>query len=159
LSPVNHKIIGRDALPRLCLPLVIGSYKAQHFHAVFSLAGDEQLRVQVARGVPSFCRSYRGLEHKSAAGPECLEVPIESDDPQRQDVEKASLLPAHARPLETTMNDRLARPLHRAGTDSEPTVPWLLVSDTSPVPLHIADQLGQRVADGLLPRPHPLERT
>jgi hypothetical protein len=84
---------------------------------------------------------------------------MESCKPQRQDVENARRLPAHARPLETTVNDRLARPLHGTGSYGKPTVPGLLIPDTGPVPLHIADQLGQGGADGLFPGPHPLECT
>jgi hypothetical protein len=109
--------------------------------------------------VPSFCRSYHGLDRESSAGPEGLEVAVEPGDPQRQDVKKAWLLPAHAGSLEATLNDMLARPLYRTGSHGEPTVPGFLVPDPGPVVLYIADQLGQRVADGLFPGPHPLEGT
>src|SRR5215831_13518694 len=112
-----------------------------------------------ATGVPSFCRSYRGLDYESPARPECLEGPIESGDPQRQDVEKAWQLPAHPRTLEATLNDMLARALHRPGPHSQPTLPGLLVPEAGPVALDVADQLGERVADGLFPGPHALERT
>ena len=81
---------------------------------------------------------------------------MESCEPQGQDVEKTWRLPAHARPLETTLNDMLAGPLHGTGPHGESTLPGLLVSDPSPVPLHGADQLGQGVADGLFPGPHIL---
>jgi hypothetical protein len=79
--------------------------------------------------------------------------------PQRQDIEKAWQLPAHVRQLETLLRDLLARPFHGTGPDGETAVPGLLVPDTSPVALHIADQLGQRLANGLFPGPHPLEGT
>jgi hypothetical protein len=79
--------------------------------------------------------------------------------PQHQDIEKAWQLPAHVRQLETMLKDLLARPFHGTGPDGETAVPGLLVPDTSPVALHIADQLGQRLADGLFPGPHPLEGT
>src|SRR2546427_1797775 len=111
-----------------------------------------------AWGVPSFCRSSRSLACESTAGPEGLEIPIESGKPQCQDVEKAWWLPAHACSLEPTLDDMLARPLHRAGADGEPGIPGLLVPDPGSVPLHIANQLDQRVADGLLPWPQALER-
>ena len=72
---------------------------------------------------------------------------------------KPGWLPAHACSLEPTLDDMLACPLHRAGADGEPDIPGLLVSDSGSVPLHIANQLDQRVADGLLPWPQALERT
>jgi hypothetical protein len=107
--------------------------------------------------VPPFCRSYQVLDHESAAGPECLEGRVESGDPQGQDIEKTRLLPAHARPLETTVNDMLARPFNRTGTHGQPTVPRLLVPDASPVALDVADQPGQGIAEDLVPHPHALE--
>ena len=110
-------------------------------------------------GVPSFCRSYRDRDHESPAGPEGLEGPTESGHPQGQDVEKTRRLPAHARAFESTLNDMLARALHRSGPHGQPTLPGLLVLDPGPVPRDIADQLGQRLADGLFPRPHALQRT
>jgi len=51
-----------------------------------------------------------------------------------------------------------ARALPRARSYGEPIIPRLLIPDPGPVALDIADQLGQRVVNGLLPRPHRLER-
>ena len=116
-------------------------------------------RCDFGMGVPSFCRSYHGLDRESSAGPEGLEVAVEPGDPQRQDMKKAWRLPAHAGALEATLNDMLARPLHRTGSHRKPTVPGFLVADPGPVVLHIADQLGQRGADSFFPGPQPLERT
>src|SRR5919198_188433 len=101
---------------------------------------------KVHRGVPSFCRSCGGLDCEVTAGPECLERSVEAGDAQRQDVEKTRLLPAHARSLEATLNDMLARPLDRPGAHRQPTVPGGLVPDPGAIVLHIADQLDQRVA-------------
>ncbi len=68
-------------------------------------------------GVPSFCRLSRDLDRESTAGPEGLERPVELSDPQRQDVEKAWLFPAHARAFEPTLNDMLARPHTTTGVE------------------------------------------
>jgi hypothetical protein len=53
----------------------------------------------------------------------------------------------------------LARPCHRAGPHGQPALPGCLVPDKGPVALDGADQLGQCIAEALLPRPHALERT
>ena len=110
-------------------------------------------------GVPSFCRSSHDLDSESTAGPEGLESLVELGHPQGQDVEKAGLFPTHARAFEPTLNDMFVRALHSTRTYGEPTMPGFLVSDPGPVPLHVAEQLGQRGADGLFPRSYPLERT
>src|SRR5918996_320789 len=109
--------------------------------------------------MPSFCRSYWCLNHKSPAGPEGLEGPVESGETQRQDVEKAWPLPTHPCALETTLDNMLTRPFHRPGPHGQPTLPGLLVLDAGAVALEIADQLGQGVAEGFFPRPHAFERT
>jgi hypothetical protein len=109
-------------------------------------------------GVPSFCRCYRGLNCESTASPKRLKRSVETGDAQRQDVEKAGLLPTHARSLEVTVNDVRARPFDRTGPHGQPTVPRGLIPDPGPTVLHVADQLGERVADGRVPGPHALER-
>src|SRR5919108_1384432 len=48
LFPVDHKVTRIEPLARLRLPSVIGSCRAQQFHPVFVLAGDQQFRIQVA---------------------------------------------------------------------------------------------------------------
>jgi hypothetical protein len=82
---------------------------------------------------------------------------VESGDPQGQDVEKTRRLSAHARARETTVHHRLARPFNRTGPHGQPTVPRLLVPEASPVPLDVAAQPSQGVAENLFPPPHPLE--
>jgi hypothetical protein len=48
--------------------------------------------------------------------------------------------------------------LHRARPDREPHVPGLSVFYPGPIVLHIPNQLGQRLADGLFPRSPSLDR-
>jgi hypothetical protein len=53
----------------------------------------------------------------------------------------------------------LAGSFDRARAHSQPAIPWLLVPDTRPVPVDIADQLGQHLADRRSPQLRALEHT